>query len=60
MFEERFMDAGYQAEDAAEQSLRPKTLRDYIGQNAVKDSLNDFFWKKTQRRPVILPMILEV
>ena len=28
--------------------------------NAVKDSLNDFFWKKTQRRPVILPMILEV
>ena len=28
--------------------------------NAVKDSLNDFFWKKTQRRPVVLPMILEV
>ena len=28
--------------------------------NAVKDSLSDFFWKKTQRRPVILPMILEV
>ena len=28
--------------------------------NVVKDGLNDFFWKKTQRRPVILPMILEV
>ena len=28
--------------------------------NAVKDSLSDFFWKKTERRPVILPMILEV
>ena len=28
--------------------------------SAVKDGLNDFFWKKTQRRPVILPMILEV
>ena len=28
--------------------------------NAVKDGLNDYFWKKTQRRPVILPMILEV
>ena len=28
--------------------------------NTVKDGLNDFFWKKTQRRPVILPMILEV
>ncbi|MDO5131693.1 MAG: ribonuclease J [Eubacteriales bacterium] len=28
--------------------------------NAVKDGLSDFFWKKTQRRPVVLPMILEV
>lgn len=28
--------------------------------NVVKDGLNDFFWKKTQRRPVILPMILEI
>ena len=28
--------------------------------NVVKDGLSDFFWKKTQRRPVILPMILEV
>ena len=26
----------------------------------VKDALSDFFWKKTERRPMILPMILEV
>ena len=27
---------------------------------AVKSSLGEFFWKKTMRRPVILPMILEI
>ncbi len=27
---------------------------------AVKNSLGDFFWRKTMRRPMILPMILEV
>ena len=26
----------------------------------VKDSLNNFFWKKTKRRPMILPIIQEV
>ena len=26
----------------------------------IKDSLGDYFWKKTKRRPMILPMILEV
>ena len=27
---------------------------------AVRDNLSDYFWKKTQRRPMILPMIIEV
>ncbi len=27
--------------------------------NTVRDRLSDYFWKKTQRRPMILPMILE-
>jgi ribonuclease J len=28
--------------------------------NAIKDSLGDYVWKKTKRRPMILPIILEV
>ncbi len=28
--------------------------------SSVKDSLSDFFWKKTKRRPMILPMVLEL
>ncbi|WP_130836400.1 ribonuclease J [Lachnoclostridium sp. Marseille-P6806] len=27
---------------------------------AVREELSDYFWKKTQRRPMIIPMILEV
>ena len=26
----------------------------------IRDTLNDFIWKKTKRRPMILPIILEV
>ena len=28
--------------------------------NSIKDSLSDYVWKKTKRRPMILPIILEV
>lgn len=28
--------------------------------NTIKDSLSDYVWKKTKRRPMILPIILEV
>ena len=39
--EERFVTTGFQTEDSAvEQTLRPHTLREYVGQQAVKDSLN--------------------
>ena len=27
---------------------------------SIKDSLSDFIWKKTKRRPMILPIIMEV
>jgi ribonuclease J len=27
---------------------------------AVKTALTDFFWKKTMRRPMILPLITEI
>ena len=26
----------------------------------VRDNLSDYFWKKTQRRPMILPIIVEI
>ena len=28
--------------------------------SATKDSLSDYVWKKTKRRPMILPIIMEV
>ena len=28
--------------------------------NAVRDALGDFFWRRTKRRPMILPVIMEV
>ena len=37
-------------EDEQESSLRPKTLRDYVGQQAVKDSLNIYIQAARQRR----------
>ena len=41
MEEERLVMSGFrEEEDEQESSLRPKTLRDYVGQQAVKDSLN--------------------
>ncbi len=58
MFEDRFMDAGYQQEDAAEQSLRPRTLRDYIGQTAVKDSLSIYIRAALDRRDALDHILL--
>ena len=41
MEEERLVMSGFrEEEDDQESSLRPKTLREYVGQQAVKDSLN--------------------
>ena len=41
MEEERFVDAGMQSDDISlENSLRPHTLKEYIGQDTVKESLS--------------------
>ena len=58
MMEERFMAPGYQPEDAVEQSLRPHTLREYIGQNAVKDSLSIYIQAALSRRDALDHMLL--
>ena len=58
MMEERFMAPGYQSEDAVEQSLRPHTLREYIGQNAVKDSLSIYIQAALSRRDALDHILL--
>ncbi len=51
MEEERLVMSGFrEEEDDQESSLRPKTLRDYVGQQAVKDSLNIYIQAARQRR----------
>ena len=58
MMEERFIAPGYQSEDAVEQSLRPHTLREYIGQNAVKDSLSIYIQAALSRHDALDHMLL--
>ena len=52
------------AVSVVEDLLETCTERGTIDRNHIKsvvrDNLSDFFWKKTQRRPMILPMIIEV
>ena len=56
---DRFMMPEYQMEDGAvEQSLRPKTLRDYIGQTPVKESLNIYIQAALSRRDALDHILL--
>ena len=51
MEDERLVMSGFREEDDdQESSLRPRTLRDYVGQQAVKDSLNIYIQAARQRR----------
>ena len=61
--EELLEEAGLAVLDVVEKASekmkggRPDTAR--LG-NLVRDALSSHFWKKTQRRPIILPMILSI
>ena len=51
MYEDRLMTGTYMAEDSSvEQTLRPHTLRDYVGQQAVKNSLDIYIQAALSRR----------
>lgn len=51
MSDDRLMMTGYRPEDdTQEQSLRPHTLREYIGQQAVKESLQVYIQAALKRR----------
>ncbi len=57
--EDRLMNAGLLAEDnAAEQTLRPHTLREYVGQQGVKDSLSIYIQAALSRHDALDHMLL--
>lgn len=59
MEDERLVTGSFQAEDnAIENSLRPHTLRDYVGQEPVKDSLNIYIQAALNRREPLDHMLL--
>jgi len=59
MMDDRLMTGSYMAEDSSvEQTLRPHTLRDYVGQQAVKESLNIYIQAALSRRDALDHMLL--
>ena len=59
MMDDRLMTGSYMAEDSSvEQTLRPHTLRDYVGQQSVKDSLNIYIQAALSRRDALDHMLL--
>lgn len=59
MDDERLITGNFQLEDSAlENSLRPHTLRDYVGQEPVKDSLNIYIQAALSRHDTLDHMLL--
>jgi len=58
MDENRLIMSGYRAEDEVEQSLRPRTLRDFIGQESVKENLRIYLEAALQRRDALDHLLL--
>ena len=57
--EDRLMNTAFQAEnDTMEQSLRPHTLRDYVGQEAAKKSLGIYIQAALSRHDALDHMLL--
>ena len=58
---EDLMEAAQKTVGEAVEKCQEKNITDWNKiKNAVKDSLGDFVWKKTKRRPMIIPIIMEV
>ena len=59
MMEDRLMTGAYTSEDSSvEQTLRPHTLRDYVGQQAVKSSLDIYIKAALSRHDALDHMLL--
>ena len=50
--------SGFRAEDDVEQSLRPRTLNDFIGQSSVKENLRIYLEAALQRRDALDHLLL--
>ena len=58
---EDLMDSAQAVIEAKMQSLEDQKISDWGRiKNEVKTALSDFVWKETQRRPMIMPVIMEV
>ena len=59
MMDDRLMTGSYMAEDSSvEQTLRPHTLREYVGQQAVKNSLDIYIKAALSRHDALDHMLL--
>jgi len=59
MMDDRLMTGAYMSEDSSvEQTLRPHTLRDYVGQQAVKSSLDIYIKAALSRHDALDHMLL--
>jgi len=58
MEEDRLIMSGFRAEDDVEQSLRPRTLNDFIGQSSVKENLRIYLEAALQRRDALDHLLL--
>ncbi|MER2182645.1 MAG: Holliday junction branch migration DNA helicase RuvB [Clostridia bacterium] len=57
--DDRLMNSSFMAEDSSvEQTLRPRALRDYVGQKAVKDSLGIYIEAALSRHDALDHMLL--
>ncbi|MCQ2458723.1 MAG: Holliday junction branch migration DNA helicase RuvB [Clostridia bacterium] len=57
--DDRLMNGSFMTEDSSvEQTLRPKTLREYVGQQAIKDSLGIYIQAALSRHDALDHMLL--
>ncbi|MEG1803297.1 MAG: ribonuclease J, partial [Lachnospiraceae bacterium] len=58
---ESLLDEAQQVLDGAVADCESKNITDWGKiKTVIKDALGDFVWKKTKRRPMIMPIIMEV
>ncbi|MCL1963634.1 MAG: AAA family ATPase, partial [Firmicutes bacterium] len=58
MEENRLIMSGFRAEDDVEQSLRPRSLNDFIGQSSVKENLRIYLEAALKRRDSLDHLLL--